>query len=310
MNSFAEWNERILVLKERERLERKWLKRLEQLKAEVTAEEEQVSRWSARLADEEKDVERLTSMSLSNLIYSIFGKKEDRLEQEQLEVVEAKLKYDEAVRTLEETKAEMNEVVKLLRNVSGWESEYQQIMKQKERIVLQEDHELLEMAERKNELTMQMKELDEAIQAGQVVSTRLSRAAELLESAKNWGTYDMLGGGMLSTHIKHGKIDEAMEYVHHAQAGLRTFQKELQDVNMHTNVVIDIGEFLRFADYFFDGFIADWMVQGRIKDTLEAVENKEQHVVSILYSLNSSHNQLKNELNQLNQQYTAKIEQA
>ena len=27
---------------------------------------------------------------------------------------------------------------------------------------------------------------------------------------------------------------------------------------------IDVGGFLQFADYFFDGFVADWMVQSKI----------------------------------------------
>ena len=29
---------------------------------------------------------------------------------------------------------------------------------------------------------------------------------------------------------------------------------------------LNISDFLSFADYFFDGIIADWMVQSKIKD--------------------------------------------
>ena len=40
--------------------------------------------------------------------------------------------------------------------------------------------------------------------------------------------------------------------------------KELNDVNLACDQHMDTGDFLSFADYFFDGFVVDWMVQDRI----------------------------------------------
>jgi len=36
---------------------------------------------------------------------------------------------------------------------------------------------------------------------------------------------------------------------------------------------LEIGDFLTFADYFFDGLIADWLVQSKIQDAKAQVEN-------------------------------------
>ena len=48
--------------------------------------------------------------------------------------------------------------------------------------------------------------------------------------------------------------------------------RELNDVNMACNLNINTGDFLSFADYFFDGFVVDWMVQDRINNARHQVE--------------------------------------
>jgi hypothetical protein len=57
------------------------------------------------------------------------------------------------------------------------------------------------------------------------------------------------------------------------QRRLLAFDRELADVE-HGGLplgAIDVGSGLRFADYFFDGLIADWMVQSRINRAGESV---------------------------------------
>ena len=44
---------------------------------------------------------------------------------------------------------------------------------------------------------------------------------------------------------------------------------------------MDVGSFLTFADYFFDGVIADWMVQSKIGDSLNQVREARRQVSSI-----------------------------
>jgi len=57
-----------------------------------------------------------------------------------------------------------------------------------------------------------------------------------------------------------------------AKYDLRNFSRELNDVNMACNLNINTGDFLSFADYFFDGFVVDWMVQDRINNARHQVE--------------------------------------
>ena len=108
------------------------------------------------------------------------------------------------------------------------------------------------------------KEKREAINAGNRALNSLRTARENLNSAKNWGLADMFGGGFFTTMLKHSKMDQAKQNMEQAKYDFRNFSKELDDVNMACNLNIDTGDFLSFADYFFDGFVVDWMVQDRI----------------------------------------------
>ena len=107
------------------------------------------------------------------------------------------------------------------------------------------------------------KEKREAIEAGQRALSSLRTAEENLNSAKNWGLVDML---------KHSKMDQARQNMEQAKYDLRNFSRELNDVNMACNLKINTGDFLSFADYFFDGFVVDWMVQDRINNARHQVE--------------------------------------
>ena len=129
------------------------------------------------------------------------------------------------------------------------------------------------------------KEKREAADAGNRALRSLKAAQENLDSAKNWGIWDMLGGGFISTMAKHSKMDRAKENLAKARSDLKSFSRELQDVNMACHLDIETGDFLSFADWFFDGFVVDWMVQDRINQASRQVEEAIHRVERILRQL-------------------------
>ena len=74
------------------------------------------------------------------------------------------------------------------------------------------------------------KEIDEAIASGEAALFSLKEAQNKLNSARNWGIFDMLGGGLISDIIKHSKMNDASAYLEEAKRDLLVFQRELQDV--------------------------------------------------------------------------------
>ena len=129
------------------------------------------------------------------------------------------------------------------------------------------------------------KERIEAIAAGERALTSLRAAREELRSAGNWGLVDLFGGGMISGLVKHSKMGNAQRYMEQAKLDLQSFSRELQDVNMTHNLNLNVGDFLTFADFFFDGLIADWLVQDRINETKNQVEDAIRQVEDIVRRL-------------------------
>ncbi len=129
------------------------------------------------------------------------------------------------------------------------------------------------------------KEKREAINAGNRALRSLREAQDNLNSAKNWGIWDMFGGGFISTMAKHSKMDCAKENIEQAKYDLKNFSQELNDVNLAYHLDIETGDFLSFADWFFDGFVVDWMVQDKIKQASRQVAEALQKVEEILRQL-------------------------
>ena len=127
------------------------------------------------------------------------------------------------------------------------------------------------------------RERQKAIDAGERALDSLYGVRKELESAGNWGLLDMFGGGMFTTFVKHSKMNDAQRYMDRAKRDLAAFSRELADVSETLN--INSGDFLTFADYFFDGFVADMMVQSRIRDAQRQVDDAIYRVESILSRL-------------------------
>lgn len=129
------------------------------------------------------------------------------------------------------------------------------------------------------------KEKREAIAAGQRALNSLRAAQNDLDSAKNWGLWDMFGGSFFSTMIKRSKMDAAKGNMEQAKYDLQIFSRELRDVSVSCNLEMETGDFLSFADWFFDGFIVDWMVQERIGKARSQVAEAIWQVENILRRL-------------------------
>jgi len=130
-----------------------------------------------------------------------------------------------------------------------------------------------------------IREIDEAISVGNEVIKSLNQALVSLGSARNFGIWDMLGGGFISGLLKHSKINEANKELEYTRHLLDRFRKEVSDVHIVTDIQIDIGGFARFADYFFDGLISDWYVQSKINENRQKVENVKFQVVTTINKL-------------------------
>lgn len=129
------------------------------------------------------------------------------------------------------------------------------------------------------------KEKREAMEAGNRALHSLREAQTNLDSARNWGLWDMFGGGTITSLVKSSKMDRAKQNMEQAKYDLRSISKELNDVSMVINLDIETGDFLSFADWFFDNFFVDWMVQDRINKARDQVRDAIWKVENVMREL-------------------------
>lgn len=137
-----------------------------------------------------------------------------------------------------------------------------------------------------------VKEINEALIAGKRALNSLEQAEESLDSASNWGIWDMLGGSFFSGMMKHSKMGNAQEEMEEARKWLLQLQEELRDIQVPLEFRMEVSSFLSFADFFFDGLIADWMVQSKIKEAKEQIVTAKHKVTRILENLKQWESQL------------------
>ena len=129
-----------------------------------------------------------------------------------------------------------------------------------------------------------LREIDEAIRAGERALDSLREAKNQLNSARSWGIYDMIGGGLISSMIKHSKIDQANEWMDQANRDLRCFAKELRDVDGE-DLQIDTGSLVTMLDIFCDNFFSDLLVQQKINDGRARIDALSERIEDVLYTL-------------------------
>lgn len=239
--------------------------------------------------DEQADVDRLESHSLTAFFYGVIGKMDEKLDKEREEAYAASVKYDVAARELSSVEEDIKRYEAELGQLRECEQQYEQTLKDKLEAIkslgTQEAEGILRTEERISYLEGQVKEIQEALGAGQAALETTDSILSSLDSAEGWGTWDLLGGGLLSDMAKHSHLDEAQQQVEYLQVQLRRFKTELTDVTIHADMQVSIDGFLCFADYFFDGLFADWAVLDKIKQSQTQVQNTKNQIEQVISRL-------------------------
>jgi hypothetical protein len=309
-----ELNTELVAVKEKLRIRQKLSDDLDRTQNMLGEQTSRLKKLEVTMQKEGADVEKLEGLSLTGLFLAVLGDKQTQLEKERQEYLAAKLKYDECKYSVSALERDTDDLKARISGLGDLDSQYRDVVEKKEQLLSQGDDraatKLIELSEALADTQSDIRELKEAIESGQAVLAGLDGVVGSLRSAKNWGTFDMIGGGLIATAVKHSHIDKARESVHQVQQSLRAFQRELADVDSRTGIEIDIGSFATFADYFFDGLIVDWVVQSRIGQSLDSAVEAAERVRGVVRRLQSNLKGAQAERNAVQQQKQKLIEQA
>ena len=259
---------------------------IEELRAQREVYAARAEELQQIMSDEQADVDRLEGRSLSAFFYNVIGKMDEKLTQERQEAYAARGKYDAATRELFGVEEDLKRYEAELNSLQGCEDRYTSVLQEKTLAVKAAGgltaERILQLEEQKGYLVGQKLELQEALDACNAALSCTDQILSELDSAEGWGTWDLVGGGLITDLVKHSHLDAAQASVETLQTQLRRFKTELADVTIDADIQVNIDGFLRVADYFFDGIFADWTVLDQIQQSQEQVDQTRSQIYGVL----------------------------
>ncbi|MBN1999542.1 hypothetical protein JW935_18455 [candidate division KSB1 bacterium] len=311
---FNQLNQELYDIKKSAVIKDKLKKKLSEAQDKRVQERKNLEILEKILSKEQRDLDRLeSSVGLTSLFSSLLGSKQDKLNKEKQEAVAAQFKYETCKASLENITDEIDYLESEIEKIGDIESRYREIIKLKEKTVRENgDREYSELVEKISGMEADLLQVEQAVLAGTDVLKELELLIGYLKSAKGWGTLDMLGGGLVSTALKHSKIDGAKQVVIHVQQLLRRFQHELTDIEIDpgSNLVVGIDSFSRFADFFFDNLVFDWAVQSKIDRSLGNAQKTQEQVKGIVEKLKIRLESLHKEIEKAEEGKKRRVERA
>jgi hypothetical protein len=251
--------------------------------ADLSARQDQLGAEFASLQEkytaEQTDVERLEGISLTRVLTSLAGSRDQRLARERAEAEAARYRVAEVRAQLDALRDEHNTARERLDRLAAAPGQYAAALEAKERYITESGDprgsELLILAQERGRLSGELKETEEALEDA------LSHVQDRLGSAAGWSTYDTwFGGGAIASSVKHSRLDEAAQAAADADRRLVVLRTELADVGDPglTAPQLQVSSGTRFADVWFDNFFTDFAVADRIKQAQQNVARSVQAV--------------------------------
>ena len=269
-------------------------KRMEAELLDLYAQKKNLATKTAELEkiknSEQRDVERLEGGSLATFFYNVVGKMDEKLTKEKEEAYKAAVKYETSREELLSVEREIFQREETVKALEGCETAYERAFEERLKAVrmanTSETETVLRIEGQMYELECQKREIREALSAGRQAISTVDAILDDLDDAEGWATWDTFGGGgLISDLMKHDHLDEAQTKINRLQIELRNFKTELSDVEVHADIQVRIDEFLKFADYFFDGLFADWAVMDKIEQSTNQVMHTKNELTAVISKL-------------------------
>jgi hypothetical protein len=240
--------------------------------ARLEGQSAELDELRTRYAVEQRDVDRLEGLSLTRVLVALRGSREGDLDRERAEAEAARYRVAEAESRRAAIRTEIDATEARLAELAGVPARYEDAVDDKERYLRSTGGPravaLMVLAEERGRIEAEVRELDEARRAADVAGQALGELRRQLDSAGGWSTYDtFFGGGVVSSMMKHDRLDGAARAAAYADRCLAVLRAELADVGVAPSMAPTIGVdgFTRFADVWFDNIFTDMAVREHIK---------------------------------------------
>ncbi len=117
-------------------------------------------------------------------------------------------------------------------------------------------------------MTINKELLDVKVQ-GEKVLTLIDQALAKIDSARNWGLFDLFAGGMMSSLVKRGRMKERNHLMQEIEQALVRLQKEYGEVELKLPIKFRLDVASEMGDVWFDNVFSDLSVQNNLNESKE-----------------------------------------
>lgn len=129
--------------------------------------------------------------------------------------------------------------------------------------------------------------INNSIQIINQILAKLEIAIKKFTHARNWGFFDIFGGGFLTDLIKHSNLNAASYEMNEINNLLQKLRIELNNVVIPGDYSMNNFSFSTMADFFFDGLICDIYMQSKIMNSLNALKDLQEKLFELRNKLTS-----------------------
>lgn len=298
-------------LRENCRMEETLCKKREALRVQRKQLEEKMLELSVQHSRESQDVKDLEGLTMTSILSSLSGTRQKNLEKERREAEEAALRLEEAQKVLEKVEKELQSVDHKVRQLRGSKEKYETALKEKaaqmEAAGVQTGFSDLE--EKLGELETESIEVSDVLQLGNALRSQLQCIMEILQSARNWGRVDLIGGSSASSALKRERMEQTRKALAELDVILGYFRKKFREIPVVSKISYEEwGNDLFAADFLLDGFVIDALVQMDIVDCQTEMERLYEQTETICKSLRQRAESIREQKDDLQKQWMEYME--
>lgn len=223
----------------------------QELRASLPARREDLLREAYQLQDLEnalaeinREIHKLDSLSLAGLMCAISGQKQLKLAEKREEAATLQDEYDEHVTKVTSLEQELRTIEHALAESEDAQQDYQSLCAEKERLIIDKggdeaDH-LSDLAARIEQAKAEQKKVKKAVQTGEHLLERLFSMTRAAGRARGKGVASIQVGAIAATTVNAVTSQGARGSVNRAADGLDRFGQCLLDLDLTAGTHIDL----------------------------------------------------------------------
>lgn len=311
---FEELNEQLARVKELQQKRQQWNHQLANYQLEIEEKQQTMVDLEEKIEAYRAEREKLDKITFVHLKAILTGSKDEKIYEKRNQITDAQYDYDEMQQAVSSIEVLIKGIQENINALPDIDSEYQNIMKQKEKLIM-DAHPLLanqyvDLNEKITELESTFQKYSKANKFGESAETSLATALKSLSKAQKLsspGSYNKSGAinSLRDQHIMNAKAS-----IQVAQTKIRKLHKLLKAMHKDFNLSIDIQGLLTFADSFFDRIFIDTVIHEQVHEALDKVQNQQNEIMKINHHLSFRYKRQKSELENLYKRKKSLLEDA